>query len=177
MDIYNYYFEYLKDESHANSNETGEIIVTNLNNYVFPFIRYRVGDAAVLSGRSCVCGLNLPVVKRIGGRITDIITTPTGKDLTGLFFAVLFEYLHKYVRQFQVIQAEDNELLVKIIPTDEINEGVIKDLEKRIYDYADRSMAVKVVLTEEIAIGESGKKRLMISKTEYQRLQEGEQKA
>jgi len=85
MDIYNYYFEYLKNGKYTKNNELGEIIVTNLSNYIFPFIRYRVGDAAVTSNQMCKCGINLPLVNKIGGRITDIITTPNKKELSRIW--------------------------------------------------------------------------------------------
>ena len=70
MDIYNYYFEYLNNGVPVKKDESAEIIVTNLNNYVFPFIRYRLGDEAILSDQTCECGLHFPLVKKINGRIT-----------------------------------------------------------------------------------------------------------
>lgn len=169
MDIYNYYFEYLKNGIPANTNEPGEIIVTNLNNYVFPFIRYRIGDEAIVSNQSCKCGINLPLVKAINGRITDTIITPNNKQLPGLFVADIFDRLSKFVRQYQIIQVEDNELLVKIIPTDKMTKKKIKEIEKHIYDSTDRSMAVKVELVKEISFEKSGKRRLVISNREYPR--------
>lgn len=161
MDIYNYYFEYLNGSRYANSNEIGDIVVTNLNNYVFPFIRYRIGDQAEPSRQLCQCGINLPMA-RISGRSTDIITTPAGKQLTGHFFTVLFEYMDNYVKQFRVIQIKKDELLIQVVPEEEINKDVIADIEKETLDYVDKSMAVRVVLVEEIEIDQTGKKRLMV---------------
>ena len=172
MDIYNYYFEYITNGRYAKNNETGEIIVTNLNNYVFPFIRYKIGDVAVISNRLCKCGNNLPIVREIRGRITDIIITPTGKEISSGLINVPFEHLYKYIKQYQVIQIEDNELLLKIVPTDMMTDEKLNDIEKYIYDLTDKSMKVTVKLVEEIAIGESGKKRVVVSKKEYQRLKD-----
>jgi phenylacetate-CoA ligase len=159
----------LKNRTPANNNEPGEIIVTNLNNYVFPFIRYRIGDEAIVSNQSCKCGINLPLVKAINGRITDTIITPNNKQLPGLFVADIFDRLSKFVRQYQIIQVEDNELLVKIIPTDKMTKKKIKEIEKHIYDCTERSMAVKIDLVKEISFEKSGKRRLVISNREYPR--------
>ena len=51
--------------------EEGRVIVTNLHNYSMPFIRYEIGDTAILGSKKCKCGSPLPMLKRIAGRITD----------------------------------------------------------------------------------------------------------
>jgi phenylacetate-CoA ligase len=170
MDIYNHYFEYLKDNDYAKNNEIGNLVVTNLNNYIFPFIRYRVGDAVLVSDQVCQCGINLPMVKKIYGRITDPIKTPSGNELSGGIFFVEFEYLYDYVNQFRVIQTKKDELLVKIVPNEKMNEEQRRNIEKLIYRLTDESMKVQVVLVPEITTLKSGKKRTVISKEEYERL-------
>jgi phenylacetate-CoA ligase len=170
MDIYNHFFEYIKDNNYAKNNEIGDIVVTNLNNYIFPFIRYRVGDAVLVSDQSCQCKINFPMVKKIYGRITDPIKTPTGKDLSSGVFFVEFEYLYDYVNQFRVIQTKKDELLVKIVPNEKMNEEQRRKIEKLIYGLTDESMNVHVQLVPEITTLKSGKKRTVISKEEYDRL-------
>lgn len=38
--------------------EPGELIITDLNNYALPLIRYRIGDMGVLTKEKCDCGRN-----------------------------------------------------------------------------------------------------------------------
>ena len=49
------------------SGETGRVVVTPLNNYAMPLLRYDIGDFAVV-GKPCKCGRGLPVLTRILGR-------------------------------------------------------------------------------------------------------------
>ena len=68
--------------------ESGEIVLTKLDNYAFPFIRYRVGDVGALSGRSCPCGRNLPMLERVEGRVFDIVVGTNGNHLSGTFWTI-----------------------------------------------------------------------------------------
>ena len=56
----------------------GEIVVTGLHSYVFPFIRYRTGDIGVYSGEKCECGRGYPLIKRIVGRKNDFLVSRNG---------------------------------------------------------------------------------------------------
>jgi len=170
MDIYNYFFEYIKDNDYAKNDEIGDLVVTNLNNYIFPFIRYRIGDAVLVSDQSCQCKINFPIVKKIYGRMTDRIKTPTGKNMSIDVFFYEFELLYNYVNQFRVIQVKNDELLIKIVPTDIMNEEKRISIEKLINNLTEDSMKVTVELVKEISPLKSGKKRVVISKDEYDRL-------
>jgi phenylacetate-CoA ligase len=60
----------------------GEVVVTGLNNFVQPFIRYRLGDVAVRSReQGCACGRALPVLERIEGRDDDVFVHPDGRRI------------------------------------------------------------------------------------------------
>ncbi|MFE4600955.1 phenylacetate--CoA ligase family protein [Kitasatospora indigofera] len=50
---------------------TGELVVTTLNNFARPLVRYNTGDLVTV-GADCPCGLALPVV-RVHGRATESI--------------------------------------------------------------------------------------------------------
>ncbi len=162
MDLYNYYFEYLDGPEYAKDGSVGEIVVTNLNNYVFPFIRYRIGDLGEPCTGRCRCGINLPLMRRFGGRPSEIITTPTGKDITMPYFAAFFEYLDRYVRQFQVVQSARDALVVRIVPTEQMSDIVGEHIENEIHSYVEASMTVAVVCVDEIATEVTGKRRLIV---------------
>ena len=50
-----------EDGTPAKPGESGRLIVTDLNNYVMPFIRYDSGDLAVADDALCQCGRGLPL--------------------------------------------------------------------------------------------------------------------
>ena len=51
------------------------VVITDLNIYCMPFIRYRIGDLAMAVDDSvpCKCGRGLPRIGRIEGRVQSII--------------------------------------------------------------------------------------------------------
>ena len=57
--------------------ETGKVVVTDLHNFAMPLVRYDIGDFAEL-GEPCACGRGLPVLKRIAGRVRNMLVTPRG---------------------------------------------------------------------------------------------------
>ena len=59
--------------------QTGRVVVTPLNNYAMPLLRYEIGDWAELGG-PCPCGRGLPVLRRILGRERNaLLVAPTGE--------------------------------------------------------------------------------------------------
>jgi phenylacetate-CoA ligase len=170
MDIYNYYFEFLKGNQTfdaADMNKRYDLVVTNLNNYVFPFIRYKIKDAVIPSDNPCLCGNNFPMVKKIFGMDSIIFTAPNGYRLSSGDFAAFFEHYHRHtaaIRQFQVIQKDEKTLLIKIIPTVIYNEKIRKDIENRISDLVEGSMEIEVIPVESIKPERSGKIKMLILK-------------
>jgi phenylacetate-CoA ligase len=57
--------------------EVGQVLLTSLNNYAMPLIRYATGDYAEV-GEPCRCGRGLPVLERIVGRSRNMVTLPSG---------------------------------------------------------------------------------------------------
>ena len=146
--------------------EIGEIVVTELNNDVFPLIRYRLGDFATITDRPCPCGRNLPILEEIKGRAYDIITTDDGRKFHGEFFMYIFEEVERMncgVAKFQVRQLAINEISVKIVPSSTFRRA---EVEKMVTGYAKKHLGEKVSLTyeivEEIPREKSGKMRIIV---------------
>ncbi len=59
--------------------EPGRIVVTTLQNFSAPLIRYAIGDYGVL-GERCACGRTLPTLDKILGRQRNMLRTPDGKE-------------------------------------------------------------------------------------------------
>ena len=173
MDLYNYYFEFLEDEQTFGSNKRYDLITTNLNNYVFPFIRYKTSDAIIFSNEICTCGNNLPMVKKIIGKNIIGFTAPNGYRLSSVDFAAFFEHYHKHtkaVRQFQIIQKDEKTLLIKIVPTVIYNEKIKKDIENRISaDLVEGSMKIEVIPVEIIKSEKTGKTKVLVLKEEAEK--------
>nr|MBP7144150.1 phenylacetate--CoA ligase family protein [Methanoculleus sp.] len=56
----------------------GEVVATNLTNFVCPLIRYRTMDVAVATQEPCPCGRQYPLLERVEGRLQEFIVTRSG---------------------------------------------------------------------------------------------------
>lgn len=53
--------------------ERGELVITILKKEAFPVIRYRVGDITIMDEDPCACGRTHPRIRRIQGRVDDML--------------------------------------------------------------------------------------------------------
>lgn len=160
--------EVIKDEKPAKEGETGEIVVTELNNYAMPLIRYRLNDFAELgSAAQCNCGRTLPSLGRVVGRAYDMLRTDDGRIFHGEFFMYLFEDLKKKnnfaVNQFQVIQISQESLRIKIVPGKNYSHDVEEWIAQIISNSMGISLNIKFELVDYIPREPSGKIRLIKS--------------
>jgi phenylacetate-CoA ligase len=79
----------------------GRVVVTTLNNYATPLIRYAIGDHAE-AGAPCDCGRGLPVIKRILGRTRNMMALPDGQRFWPS--TPMLRYADMGIRQLQLIQ-------------------------------------------------------------------------
>ncbi|HWA39916.1 MAG TPA: hypothetical protein VG873_18840 [Burkholderiales bacterium] len=83
--------------------ETGRVVVTSLNNFAMPLIRYEQGDYAV-AGDACPAGRGLPVLERIAGRTRNMLRTPDGKRVFPAISADICLDIAP-IRQFRLVQS------------------------------------------------------------------------
>ncbi|MFC1806938.1 phenylacetate--CoA ligase family protein [Candidatus Omnitrophota bacterium] len=140
-----------------------KIIVTNLHNKVFPFIRYDIGDTCRLSPRMCSCGRNHPLIERVTGKNVEIITSPSGKLIDGAFFNHLF-YIVGGIAQFQVVQESKYEITIKLVKGANFDVQSLKIIEDEILKYGDPQFNVKFIFLKTIKPAVSGKRLFIMSK-------------
>jgi len=145
------------DGTPAAQGEGGELVITDLNNYAMPMVRYRVGDFGEL-GAPCACGRSFPVLAKIWGRAYDFVEGPDGRRYHGEFFMYLFEDLRGKgmgVEQFQVTQTGPRTLEVLLTsPTPlgaEAVNGVAGEITRRLPGMEVAARAVPAI--ERLASG------------------------
>lgn len=89
--------------------EEGQLLVTDLNNYAFPMIRYLIGDRGSLSQTQdyCECGVKLPKLSSISGRSFDVIHGINGNRVSGTFWTLNLRGSVKGIDAFQIRQESD----------------------------------------------------------------------
>jgi phenylacetate-CoA ligase len=143
--------------------ETGHIVVTDLSEPAFPFIRYLIGDMGRLNAEPCPCGRSYPLLDGIVGRSSDIITVGN-KQIHGEFFTHLF-YGHPEVRQFQVVQESENRLVVRIISdtSDADFAFVTEGIRRKTGD----SVTIELQRVDRIDTTSSGKYRFTVNRMKH----------
>ncbi|MFX1340910.1 MAG: phenylacetate--CoA ligase family protein [Promethearchaeota archaeon] len=154
--------EILDDENNPVANgEKGNIVITSLDNYVMPLIRYKIGDIGALSDESCPCGRSLKMFKNVEGRVSDVIFTPTGKHLSLFYFTSITRKLMEYIYEFQVNQKKSNkDLILKIIPSSKYTKDIENQLISSIKSL-DESLNIEIEIVDDIPREENGKKKLL----------------
>ena len=117
----------------------GKIVLTDLENRAFPLIRYENGDEGrFMSEKYCECGINLPLIDKVKGRVSEFIRTKKGIYVNGSFLTTLFDSYPDSVKSFQIIQNEDYSISVNIVPSDlydnKCETYVITEIRKAIKD-------------------------------------------
>lgn len=92
--------------------EVGRVVVSSLNNYATPLIRYELGDYAEV-GAPCSCGRGQPVLKRVMGRVRNMLVLPDGSKRWPYVGSGLYRNVAD-IRQFQLIQTAREQIEVHL---------------------------------------------------------------
>ncbi|MCX8052300.1 MAG: hypothetical protein N3B12_00690 [Armatimonadetes bacterium] len=151
------------DGNRCPPNREGQVVLTDLNHYSMPFIRYNIQDVAIASDRLCECGRGLPVVEQVTGRLTDIGVTPSGKVIVVHFFTGLFEGFSGEVKDFQVVQEKPDLFVISVVSVG--NPGsVVQRIHQAAQAHLGQDVTVEVRPVSHIPLTKGGKRRLFISK-------------
>ncbi|MCG9132020.1 phenylacetate--CoA ligase family protein [Candidatus Poribacteria bacterium] len=156
---------YLEIDSPDPYTEPGEILITQFNNYVMPFIRYRVGDVGLLSDEMCPCGNDLPILAELLGRTTATFRTRNGTLIHGSYFTEQFHDIDG-VTQFQIIQESLRHCVLKVVRDEKWTETTRYYLVQSIQEALGTMVVVTVELVDEIPLPPSGKREYTISKVD-----------
>ena len=151
------------DGSDAAPGESGRVVVTDLANTVMPFINYATGDQAV-AGEPCSCGRGLPTLAGIEGRTSEVIRTPSGREISGVALGQFLAFVAgiiPYVQEYQAVQGSVDAVALRVVPTALFDNGVRVTIERELGRFLGADMTVTVEPVAEIPLEPSGK-RLII---------------
>lgn len=157
----NAFIEIENDGEAAAPGEEGKVLVTSLNGYATPFIRYDIGDSGKLLRDECACGRKLSLFCPVGRDYEYFVHS----DGTFTFFRDLqtaFEDLP--IKDFQIVQQTYDEITIRIVPNHGYSqthtEYILKNINLRIADIAK----IRVELVDTVPFTSFGKVRHFISK-------------
>ena len=146
--------------------ELGNVVVTNLDNYATPFIRYVNGDQAVALDGSCPCGRNLPMIGSIAGRTADLIVGLNGKQVHGEFFTHLLHELgwteRLVVTAFRVEQFTRSDLTFDVVARRAPSFDDMTAMKSVVCQFLG-PVDLTIRCVDDIPPGRSGKRRFTVS--------------
>ena len=138
----------------------GDLVCTGLLNHDMPLVRYRVGDAGMLSTDSniCACGRSLPRLHSLEGRSDDVLYTRAGRRV-GRLDPVFKGGLP--VREAQIVQETLDRVRVRFVPASGYRNSDGQTIISRL---RDRMGDVEVILdsVESIPRTRNGKFRAVV---------------
>lgn len=154
--------EVLAPDGDCLEGQVGEVVVTDLHNYAMPFIRYKVGDMAVLKAGLCPCGRTYPMLGRVAGRVADYLRTPDGHWVSGISLTENFATLISGVRQVQIVQKEIDLLHLRLVPAEDFGEDSLNRIRALVEERFGPRMRHQLELVDKIVPEPSGKYRFSI---------------
>ena len=70
--------------------ETGFVCATDLDNFVFPFLRYHVGDMAYIKKDKCSCGRQTKLIGEVMGRAGRLLYNKQGTPISPTVLPMMF---------------------------------------------------------------------------------------
>jgi len=157
--------EFQMDNEPVEPGEPGHLLITDLDNYGMPFIRYDVGDIGVPLAGQCSCGRTLPRMGMNAGRDTDFLYSPyDGSLISGSLSHDLIAD-GPDVGQLQIIQDARDHLTIRVKrsaldPDDGIKTEYLEEIVNRVFH---GTMRVSFEEVDAIERAKSGKYRLVIN--------------
>lgn len=135
--------------------EIGRVVVTALQNFATPLIRYEVGDYAE-AGAPCPCGRGLPMIRRIMGRVRNLLVLPDGKKIWPAFGSRGLTDIAP-IRQHQIIQKSATGLEARLVTERPLTADEEKRLARHITARLPVAMSVAFSYHGEIPRSAGGK--------------------
>ena len=154
----------LHSDSPADLGERGRIVVTGLINHAMPLIRYSIGDIGILTGEECGCGVRLPLMKSIEGRLVDCIRLPSGKLISPYIFIKWMSSQSAGIKQYQIVQEQKDRLLVKAVVDPKAPKETLTKLALNLGQLIEEPVIIETQAVNAISKETSGKYRVVSSK-------------
>ncbi len=162
------YVEILDDDGNeVPDGEMGNIVVTRLDCFSMPLIRYKIGDLGIKLPREEYPRerkYNYPLLKQVVGRETDIVLLPDTSKMVVHSFTGIFEYIPE-IKQFKVIQEDRNGITIEYIKSKTFKQSAINKATEALRKYIkDHQFSINFKEVNYIAPTKSGKPQIIESR-------------
>lgn len=158
---------YVEFERKIGDTELSPLLITDLDNYAFPLIRYKNDDFAVpLPVEEFSCKVKFSSLKGISGRESDIIKFKDGGTLSvpSFFGSMLLKNVNG-IKQYQIERIEEDLIRINFVKTSDYSKRDNDIVKSALEDYLDGKIGYEVNFVEKIETSDTGKFKLLIDRT------------
>ena len=145
--------------------EHAEILLTNLNSFSMPLLRYAVGDTGQLLNRRCPCGRQLDIMSFDAGRVLSVLMAADGHFIAGSVFCyIAFDIIKKHggIKDFRVVQKARDAMEITLVKDATFRNEILEMFTGRVREKFGPAMRIEYRFVPEIPPEKSGK-RLFVS--------------
>ncbi len=152
----NIFIEILDDEGNRlTKGGEGRIILTALHNKAMPFIRYEIGDKAVIEKSE-----DKIIIKRLLGGVNDIILLPSGKKSSGVtFYFITRDVLERsgILREFIIKQVSIDRFIFEVVSDSDVSQEDKMIIQKKMDVYLEPGLSFEIKRVDKIERTKAGK--------------------
>ncbi len=147
---------------HAVMERPGRVLVTGLQHWACPAIRYDLGDVASLAPQCSCCGAHVPTLFNLLGRKRFLIRLPSGEriflNITGGDFLAVAQ-----VREFRIVQTTELTIEVELVLDQPLSGAENAALLAMLRDKIDAGFDFRLRQVDAIAWAPGGKRQDTLS--------------
>jgi phenylacetate-CoA ligase len=142
----------LEVESEAGQRDfvgSGQLLITDLDNYAMPLLRYRNGDYLTIGNGSCPCGRSLRLISKLQGRTSGFLLSATGQLVSGGICDFIMANVHS-IAEFQVRQDALDHICVLLVSHQHLAAGDFTYIRNTFRYYLGETVDVEMTLVDSI---------------------------
>jgi phenylacetate-CoA ligase len=150
------------DGKPAAPGEMGRVVLTTLENYLMPLVRYEIGDYAIAATGRCQCGRTLPLISRLEGRNINLFRTADNR-LVSPYEVILRLKSRPELKQIQIVQKAIDRYILRCVPSGPLTKEDMLNIQQCFNGVLRSHVTLEVQQVENIPRLPSGKFMLAIS--------------
>ncbi|MDB4453350.1 hypothetical protein N9123_00315 [Pseudomonadales bacterium] len=154
------FLELVDDSGNIIEHGEGDLLVTDLDCYGMPLLRYQIGDSGELASQN---GNDYPVLRSLSGRSLDVVRAPNGVILGGTYWTMLMRN-KPGIEQFQIIQDDINKVMISYKKGGDFNSDLLSYVSQQLHEKTASTLTIEFEEVAGFEATNNGKFRLIESK-------------
>jgi len=160
----------IEENLFVETNENDELIITDLFNFSFPLVRYKLGDKAKISSETCPCGNRNRFISNFLGRSNDVVKLKDGREIPGYaLYQMVRPVLEKtnLLKEFIIRQTAYDTFVIEMKTTGEIDEQTRLKIEDSVNKFLGTVVNTSLCYNSEIKRPATGKLKHFYSELDH----------